>query len=52
MGKNNFGHPSAEVLKKLENLKIKTLRTDQQGEIEIVSDGRRWYTRGNDFSTN
>ncbi len=43
VGKNRFGHPTKEVIDRLKSLKIKTLRTDQQGEIEIVSDGRRWY---------
>ena len=45
VGKNNFGQPSPEILERLNNLKIRTLRTDQNGEIEIVSDGERWYTR-------
>lgn len=37
-GKNNkYGHPTQFVLDLLKN--IKTLRTDQMGDIEIVSDG-------------
>jgi len=42
VGKNSFGHPTREVIEKLSNLEIKTLRTDQEGEIEIVSDGTSW----------
>jgi competence protein ComEC len=42
VGKNYFGHPTREVIEKLSNLEIKVLRTDQQGEIEIVSDGTSW----------
>lgn len=42
VGKNSFGHPSEEVLEKLRNLGIKVLRTDQNGEIEVVSDGKKW----------
>lgn len=42
VGKNSFGHPTEEVLGRLTSLGIQYLRTDQQGEIEIVSDGRKW----------
>lgn len=40
--KNKYGHPAQEVMKILGNKAIKTLRTDQQGEVEIVSDGQKW----------
>lgn len=43
--KNRYGHPSKEILKILEEQKIKTLRTDQSGNIEIVSDGKKWWIR-------
>ncbi len=36
---NRFGHPCAEVLERLADLPI--YRTDQQGVIEVVSDGAR-----------
>lgn len=42
VGRNSFGHPSEEVIKKLRKKEIKILRTDQEGSIEIVSDGQRW----------
>lgn len=45
VGKNPFGHPTKEVIEKLRNLEIRILRTDEEGEIEVVSDGRGWYTR-------
>ena len=36
VGENNtFGHPSQEVLEKLEKKKIKIYRTDKNGEISI-----------------
>lgn len=39
-GKNNsYGHPHREVLSELEKFKLKFLRTDQVGEIEILTDG-------------
>lgn len=43
VGKNNrFGHPAKELMKKLTELKIPILRTDQKGEIKFISDGRNW----------
>ncbi len=44
VGKNSFGHPTKEVIEKLRDLDIKILRTDQEGEIRVVSDGKNWYT--------
>ena len=36
VGKNNsFGHPSSEVIERLEKLNVKVYRTDQKGEIKI-----------------
>ncbi|MBU3957209.1 MBL fold metallo-hydrolase [Patescibacteria group bacterium] len=43
VGKNPFGHPTEEVLERLRYLDTKILRTDQTGEIEVVSDGKNWY---------
>ena len=43
VGKNNYGHPNEEVLKILEEGKIKTLRTDEKGDIEVTSDGKRFW---------
>lgn len=40
VGKNNrYGHPHQEVLDVLENYGIDILRTDQDGDIKIISDG-------------
>jgi competence protein ComEC len=36
---NDFGHPCAEVLGRLEGWAVPVYRTDEQGAIEIVSDG-------------
>lgn len=44
VGKNNkFGHPNQETLDLLSG--VKTLRTDQDGEVEIVTDGKVWKVR-------
>lgn len=39
VGKNSYGHPTSEVLQRLANFGIKTLRTDQNGDITIISNG-------------
>jgi competence protein ComEC len=36
---NTYGHPTPEVLQRLEKFGIKVLRTDNDGDIKIVSDG-------------
>ena len=39
-GKNNsYGHPAADVVKRLETIGVKILRTDQLGTIRFVTDG-------------
>ena len=43
VGRNNFGHPSAEVIKRFEKRSIKYLRTDRQGMIKVISDGEKIY---------
>ena len=35
--KNDFGHPSLRIIKRLERLGIKVLRTDQLGTIKLIS---------------
>lgn len=45
VGKNNYGHPAPEALKLLADVHSRLLRTDQNGDIEIVSDGRSWTVR-------
>jgi len=37
--KNRYGHPSSEVLERLENYDIKYYRNDIDGDIKLVSDG-------------
>jgi len=40
--KNRYGHPSTEVLSRLENFGIKYYRTDLDGTIKVVSDGENY----------
>jgi len=43
-GKNNrYGHPHQEILKILRDKGIKILRTDLSGDIEIVTDGKKYW---------
>jgi len=45
VGKNSYGHPAGELTKLLTDLGIKIARTDQQGDIQIVSNGREWWVK-------
>jgi competence protein ComEC len=40
VGKNQWGHPVPEILKMLGEFNVKILRTDKEGDIEIISDGK------------
>jgi len=37
---NTYGHPNQEVLSNLQNFAIIVKRTDQLGDIKVVSDGK------------
>jgi len=37
--KNRYGHPSSEILERLENYGIKYYRNDLNGDIKLISDG-------------
>lgn len=41
--KNRYGHPTKEVLNRLENLGIKYYRTDIDGDIKVISDGENYH---------
>lgn len=44
VGRNNlFGHPSDEVVKRLEEINVKVYRTDLNGEIEIIVNNKGNY---------
>lgn len=44
-GNNTYGHPSQEVQTMLADEQVKLLRTDEAGDIEIISDGKEWLTQ-------
>jgi competence protein ComEC len=47
VGENSFGHPSAEVVERLEQRlgSENILRTDEQGTIEFITDGQRLWVK-------
>lgn len=46
VGKNNsYGHPTQEVLQRLAVHNAEVLRTDQKGDITILSDGEKIYIK-------
>ncbi len=38
---NSYGHPSLRIIRRLERLGIKILRTDKDGDIVFISDGQK-----------
>jgi len=42
VGKNMYGHPAPETIAQLEKRNIQVVRTDKEGDIEIVTDGVTW----------
>lgn len=42
VGKNSYGHPSPESIAILTTVVNRVLRTDQEGDIEVISDGTNW----------
>jgi len=45
VGKNSYGQPSKEAVDMLQSVNSKVLRTDQKGDIEVVSDGKNWEVK-------
>lgn len=45
-GRNNsYGHPHEEVLKLLREKGTKILRTDEIGDVEVITDGGKWWVK-------
>jgi len=43
--KNRYGHPGQNIIQFLITIGSKVYRTDQNGAVEIVTDGQTWYTK-------
>lgn len=41
VGKNSYGHPAATILNRLAGAKVTTFRTDTNGTVTVVSDGKK-----------
>jgi competence protein ComEC len=42
---NNYGHPSPPTLEKFKKAKVKVYRTDLQGEVTVISDGKNYQVK-------
>lgn len=45
VGDNNFGHPNNDVIERLKTQGAVVYRTDQEGTIEMISDGERFWVK-------
>lgn len=45
VGKNTYGHPSEKAINMLQTIGARVMRTDQHGDVEIISDGNTWKVR-------
>ena len=45
VGKNSYGHPHKEILKLLEDNNIRVLRTDELGDVVVVTDGEKIWIK-------
>jgi len=45
VGKNNYGHPAPSVIAFLKSIAAQIYRTDQNGTVEISSDGVSWTVK-------
>jgi len=45
VGKNSYGHPHSEVIKLLSERNIKILRTDEEGDVKVETDGEKFRTK-------
>lgn len=43
--KNTYGLPNEKILKMLEKTEVKVWRTDEAGDVEVVSDGERYWVK-------
>jgi beta-lactamase superfamily II metal-dependent hydrolase len=41
--RNSYGHPNQQTLDLLQNYKVKVLRTDEVGNVEVITDGEKLF---------
>jgi len=44
VGKNSWGFPAQPILDMLKTFDVKTLRTDEVGDVEVITDGITFWT--------
>lgn len=42
---NNYGHPAPEVIKKLKEKGVKIMRTDEEGSVHFITDGKTLWRK-------
>jgi competence protein ComEC len=42
VGKNGYGHPTKEAIDMLQSVGSTVVRTDERGDVVIISDGKNW----------
>lgn len=45
VGKNHYGHPSGRVIALLERLGARVFRTDRDGNVVLITDGKSWRVK-------
>jgi competence protein ComEC len=45
VGKNSYGHPAKETVEALASRGLSVMRTDESGDIEVVTDGTSWSVK-------
>jgi competence protein ComEC len=51
LGRNDYGHPAPATLERLRSYGVALHRTDREGTISVVTDGRRMTIRSRDGTT-
>jgi len=45
VGKNSYGHPHDEIINLLRDEEVKILRTDEIGDVEVISNGEKYWLK-------
>jgi len=45
VGKNSYGHPTAEALERLREVGAAVMRTDQDGDVVVTTNGDKWEVK-------
>lgn len=45
VGKNSYGHPTAETMGRLQEVGARVMRTDQDGDVVVTTNGKEWQVK-------